>query len=122
MPDNYPISNVFPQFLERHKPDNLLKKIEWNTDKDSGSYRLYYIVKQFYWGNGRKGIRKGNNVPTGKYHRIKLFFICDKYTGDPSTYANKAPQDFKTKLEEFFTKEINNNNPVPQGLPSPKPL
>ena len=106
----------------RHKPDNLLKKIEWNTDKDSGSYRLYYIVKQFYWGNGRKGIRKGNNVPTGKYHRIKLFFICDKYTGDPSTYANKAPQDFKTKLEEFFTKEINNNNPVPQGLPSPKPL
>ena len=106
----------------RHKPDNLLKKIEWNTDKDSGSYRLYYIVKQFYWGNGRKGIRKGNNVPTSKYHRIKLFFICDKYTGDPSTYANKAPQDFKTKLEEFFTKEINDNNPVPQGLPALKSL
>lgn len=106
----------------RHKPDNLLKKIEWNTDKDSGSYRLYYIVKQFYWGNGRKGIRKENNVPTSKYHRIKLFFICDKYTGDPSTYANKVPQDFKTKLEEFFTKEINDNNPVPQGLPALKSL
>ena len=90
----------------RCKPNDLFKKIEWDTDKDPGSHRLYYIVKQFYFGNGRTGIRKGNNIPTSKYERIKLFFICDKYTGDPSAYAGKVPQDFKTKLKEFFTEKL----------------
>lgn len=88
------------------KPDNLLKKLEWNTDKDPGSHRLYYIVKQFYFGNGRTGIRKGNNMPTSKYQRVKLFFICDTYTGDPTAYADKVPQDFKAKLKEFFTEKL----------------
>lgn len=90
----------------RCKPDNLLNKIEWNTDEDPGSHRLYYIVKQFYFGNGRTGMRKENKTPTSKYKRIKLFFLCDKYTGDPSTYAEKVPQDFKVKLEDFFFTKI----------------
>lgn len=100
----------------RYKPDDLFEKIEWNTDKDPGSHRLYYIVKQFYFGNGRTGIRKGSKTLTSKYQRMKIFFICDEYTGDPTTYAKKVPQDFKTKLEEFFTKNINDNHTIPKGI------
>lgn len=45
-------------------------------------------------------------MPTSKYQRVKLFFICDTYTGDPTAYADKVPQDFKAKLKEFFTEKL----------------
>lgn len=86
----------------RCRPDNLIEQIEWNTDKDPGSHFLYYIVKQLYYSNGRSGIKKYPDIPTGKYERIKLFFICDNYTVEnPSAYANQIKQGLKNKIKEF---------------------
>lgn len=86
----------------RCRPDNLIEQIEWNTDKDPGSHLLYYIIKQLYFSNGRSGIGKYTSIPTSKYERIKLFFICDNYTAEnPSAYANQIKQDLKNKIKEF---------------------
>lgn len=101
----------------RCKPKELVEKIEWGWDASRGKnenrhrnkkeddHCLYYIVRHFYFGNGRKGINN-SDLPTSRYERIKIFFIIHGTVSNPTSYAAKAEQDFKNKVSEFFTKEI----------------
>ncbi len=68
------------------RPDNLLERIEWKKEKDRNSRCLYYLIKFFYSGNGRKDIGS-SAFPNSKYERMKHFFICKTDIPNPSSYA-----------------------------------
>lgn len=83
------------------RPDNLLERIEWKKDRDRNSRCLYYLVKNFYTGNGRKDIGS-SAFPNSKYERMKRFFICKTDIPNPSSYAIGSSA-FRKKLREFFS-------------------
>ena len=86
------------------RPDNLLERIEWKKDKDRNSRCLYYLIKYFYSGNGRKDIGS-SALPNGKYERMKRFFICKTDIPNPSSYAIGSSA-FRKKLREFFSEKF----------------
>ena len=86
------------------RPDNLLERIEWKKDKDRNSRCLYYLIKYFYSGNGRKDIGS-SALPNGKYERMKRFFICKTDIPNPSSYAIGSSA-FRKKLKEFFSEKF----------------
>ena len=86
------------------RPDNLLERIEWKKEKDRNSRCLYYLIKFFYSGNGRKDIGS-SAFPNSKYERMKHFFICKTDIPNPSSYAIGSSA-FRKKLKEFFSEKI----------------
>ena len=77
---------------------------EWKKDKDRNSRCLYYLIKYFYSGNGRKDIGS-SALPNGKYERMKRFFICKTDIPNPSSYAIGSSA-FRKKLKEFFSEKF----------------
>ena len=86
------------------RPDNLLERIEWKKDKDRNSRCLYYLIKYFYAGNGRKDIGS-SALPNGKYERMKRFFICKTDIPNLSSYVIGSSA-FRKKLREFFSEKF----------------
>lgn len=94
----------------RCRPDDLVERIEWKTDKDPKSYCLYCIVRYFYSkSNGRMGKQKGSNMVTSKYKRMLLFFICieQDYSSDYCKYADDSEiKEFISYMKSLFTDQI----------------
>lgn len=108
----------------RYKPKELIEKIEWgwaenqskssnenkHRNKEEDAHCLYYIVRHFYSGNGRKGIAN-SDLPTSRYERTKKFFIVYGVVSNPTSYATKAKPNFKNEISKFFTKAIEKDPP-----------
>ena len=94
----------------RCRPDDLIERIEWKTDKDPQSYCLYCIMRYFYLrSNGRMGKQKDSNMVTSKYGRMVLFFICkeQKHENDYSKYADHpVTEKFASYMKSLFTDQI----------------
>ena len=94
----------------RCRPDDLIERIEWKTDKDPQSYCLYCIMRYFYLrSNGRMGKQKDSNMVTSKYGRMVLFFICkeQKHENDYCKYADHpVTEKFASYMKSLFTDQI----------------
>lgn len=82
------------------KPENLLDQIEWKKEKDPNSHCLFCIIKYFYQGNGRKGI-KHPTLPQGRYERMQIFFSC-KSSSNYSEDARRITPEFEKQLNSWY--------------------